>query len=212
MALRETLGSGLTLLTFGGQEPELARYLPELARLRITVFRDFPYLYDGSLAYEQRYLQTYADCAESIVALVLDGDTAVGASTGLPLDAETPDFTQPFVNAGHDPARYFYCAESVLLPAHRGRGVYPHLFRAREDHARRLGRFDASTFCCVQRPPDHPRRPLGYRPLDVVWRRQGYAEQPMLRTTFAWKDLDDDEETPKPMVFWVKSLRTEVNA
>ena len=29
----------------------LLQYLPELARLRITVFRAFPYLYDGDMAY-----------------------------------------------------------------------------------------------------------------------------------------------------------------
>ena len=30
--------------------------LPALARLRITVFRDWPYLYDGAMTYEQGYL------------------------------------------------------------------------------------------------------------------------------------------------------------
>jgi len=33
--------------------PALLPYIPELARLRIEVFRDFPYLYDGSLDYEK---------------------------------------------------------------------------------------------------------------------------------------------------------------
>ena len=31
----------------------LGQVLPDLARLRITVFRDWPYLYEGTLAYEQ---------------------------------------------------------------------------------------------------------------------------------------------------------------
>ena len=30
--------------------------LDDVARLRISVFRDFPYLYDGSLDYERDYL------------------------------------------------------------------------------------------------------------------------------------------------------------
>eukprot|EP01031_Cornospumella_fuschlensis_P048144 gene48144-58971_t len=34
----------------------VADVLPALARLRITVFRDFPYLYDGDPAYEAAYL------------------------------------------------------------------------------------------------------------------------------------------------------------
>ena len=43
----------------------LEELLPELARLRIIVFRAFPYLYDGTLDYEQRYLRTYAEAAWS---------------------------------------------------------------------------------------------------------------------------------------------------
>ena len=31
----------------------LEHYVPELARLRIEVFRDFPYLYDGDYDYEK---------------------------------------------------------------------------------------------------------------------------------------------------------------
>ena len=38
---------------------KLNQYIPELAELRIRVFRDFPYLYDGDLTYEEKYLQTY---------------------------------------------------------------------------------------------------------------------------------------------------------
>ena len=33
--------------------------LDDVARLRIAVFRDWPYLYDGDLDYERRYLESY---------------------------------------------------------------------------------------------------------------------------------------------------------
>ena len=33
-------------------------YLPTLARLRISVFRDWPYLYDGATSYEGEYLRS----------------------------------------------------------------------------------------------------------------------------------------------------------
>ena len=32
----------------------LEQYIPDLARLRIEVFRDFPYLYDGDYDYEKK--------------------------------------------------------------------------------------------------------------------------------------------------------------
>lgn len=199
--------SEITIKRFTGHDPDLPAYLPDLARLRIQVFRDFPYLYDGTVEYEEKYLKTYTDCAESVIVLVLDGDKVVGATTGLPMDAETPEFQQPFVAQGYDPAKIFYCAESVLLSDYRGRGIYPKFFAEREGHARTLGRFDLVTFCCVQRPEDHPLRPADYAPLDRIWTQFGYVKHPELHTTYTWKDVDQAEETAKPMVFWLKSLR-----
>ena len=39
--------------------PDLQPHLDGLGRLRIAVFRDYPYLYDGTLEYEREYLQSY---------------------------------------------------------------------------------------------------------------------------------------------------------
>ena len=47
----------------------LEKYISDLARLRIEVFRDFPYLYDGDLEYEENYLKTYINCPESTIVL-----------------------------------------------------------------------------------------------------------------------------------------------
>lgn len=53
--------------------PTLERCIPEVARLRIEVFRDLPYLYDGSAAYEAQYLRTYVDSPDAVAVLVFDG-------------------------------------------------------------------------------------------------------------------------------------------
>ena len=37
--------------------PELEPFIDGLGRLRIAVFREYPYLYDGSLDYEREYLK-----------------------------------------------------------------------------------------------------------------------------------------------------------
>jgi len=186
---------------------ELERYLSDLARLRIEVFRDFPYLYDGTSEYEERYLQTYVNSADSVIILALDGEKVIGASTGIPMEHETEEFKKPFSDHGYNPRKIFYCGESVLQKGYRGRGIYKHFFTGREGHARALGRFDYCSFCCVQRPADHPLRPADYAPLDPIWTKFGYVRHPELCATYTWKDIDQSEETAKPMVFWLKSLR-----
>ena len=200
------MAEAIEIRVLTGADPALREFVPDLARLRIEVFRAFPYLYDGTLEYETKYLQTYLDCRESVVVLALDGACVVGAATAMPLAQETEEFQAPFRRAGIDPAKVFYCGESVLLPAYRGRGIYRHFLAERERHARALGRFDRITMCGVVRPPDHPRRPADYVPLDEVWAHFGYQPRPDLIASFEWKDLDEPTSTAKPMVFREKLL------
>lgn len=186
--------------------PALAARLPDLARLRIAVFRDFPYLYDGSQAYEERYLATYAGATGSVVVAAFDGDAVVGAATGVPLTNEPEVVTEPFRRLGYDVDRVFYFGESVLLRGYRGRGIGVAFFDEREAHARGFGRFTHAAFCGVVRPPDHPLRPKDYVPLDDFWRRRGFRPVPELGCSFSWKEIGDTAESSKPMRFWLKEL------
>ena len=45
----------------------MAGALDALARLRIAVFRDWPYLYDGTLEYEQKYLAKLAAARGAVI-------------------------------------------------------------------------------------------------------------------------------------------------
>lgn len=184
----------------------LKTLLPDLARLRITVFRAFPYLYDGSLDYEERYLQTYVRAESSVIVGAFDGETVIGASTGLPLSHEPPSLTDTFTAHGFEVPQVFYFGESVLLPEYRGHGIGVAFFCEREAHARALGRFDWASFCGVVRPEDHPRRPADFVPLDSFWHKRGFAPVPGMVGSLTWRDLDEAEETAKPMQFWVKAL------
>lgn len=184
----------------------LQQYLADLAQLRIEVFRDFPYLYDGDLDYEEKYLQTYIQCPEAVIVLALDGDKVIGASTGIPMQHEAEAFKRPFTEHGYAPEHIFYCAESVLKKEYRGLGLGVRFFEEREAHARELGGFDYYSFCCVQRPEGHSLRPDTYIPLDKFWTKRGYTKHPELWTTYDWKDLGETEESSKKLVFWLKKV------
>lgn len=185
--------------------PALLGALDDLAALRIDVFRDWPYLYDGDPAYERRYLQSYARSDGAIVVAALDGGRIVGAATGMPLAHHEEDFAAAFAGTSYDLSTIFYCAESVLLPAYRGQGLGHAFFDAREAHARALG-LTHSAFCAVIRPADHPARPTSYRPLDPFWRKRGYAPLPGVIARFDWTDFGDKHETAHPLQFWMRAL------
>jgi GNAT superfamily N-acetyltransferase len=183
----------------------LAAALPDVARLRIAVFRAYPYLYDGDAAYEEAYLQTYRESENAILVGAYHGEKLVGAATGTPMEDHAEDFAAAF--AAHDLPldQIFYCAESVLLPSYRGQGIGHAFFDAREAHARRLGR-RYSAFCAVIRPEDHPLKPRGYRPLDGFWRKRGYAPLEGAMAHYDWRDLGEDAESTHALQIWMREL------
>ncbi len=195
--------SHLTILS--QREGEISNWLDHAARLRIQVFRDFPYLYQGSMDYERDYLDHLATAKGAVLVLALDGDQVVGCATAMAMRGAESAFRRPFEQAGAAIDSILYFGESVLLPAYRGLGVGHRFFDEREREAVRQGA-RMTTFCAVQRPVNHPRRPAGYRSLEAFWEKRGYQRRPELTTQFHWKDLGDSAQTAKTLVFWTREL------
>lgn len=201
--MTRALPEGISVRALRGAALEAA--LEDVARLRIAVFRDWPYLYDGSLDYEREYLATYRDSPGALLVGAFFGDVLVGASTSTPMEDHAGEFAAPMQGRGVPLERILYGAESVLLPEYRGKGIGHRFFDLREDHARALGRTHVA-FCSVMRPADHPLRPATYRTNDAFWQGRGYAPVPGAVAEFAWKDLGQAGETVKPLQFWMREL------
>ena len=184
---------------------DLKARLDDLGRLRIEIFRSWPYLYKGTLDYERQYLPRYSEAKTGTLIVAEDDGKIVGASTALGLDEEDENVQQPFLDAKMDLGSIFYFGESVLLPAYRGQGIGVRFFEEREAAARGHG-YKKAAFCVVVRPDTHPARPKDYAPLDGFWKMRGYKKQPDLIAKFTWRDIGERDESDKPMVFWMKTL------
>lgn len=185
---------------------QLEEYIPQLADLRIEIFREYPYLYEGTIEYESRYLKTYNSCEGALAVIAKSKGKVIGASTGLPLADETAEFKKPFLDLGIDPKTVFYCGESVLKNEFRGQGIYKKFFSEREEYARTIEGIEKICFCGVVRPQNHPLRPEGYCALDSIWQYFGYRPLDGAVAYFSWKDIDQKEETKHPMQFWIKEF------
>ncbi len=184
---------------------EIENIIPDLARLRITVFHDFPYLYEGDYEYEKNYLQIYLTSNESTVVAVFDDGKMVGAASAMPLKDEAEYVKAPFIAQKFDLDQIYYFGESVLLKAYRGRGLGNVFFDERENAARKF-HYPTTCFCAVVRSDDHPLRPINHRSLDEFWLKRGYQKNSNLISAFSWKDIGDLIETKKPMIYWTKWL------
>lgn len=179
--------------------------LAALAALRISVFRDWPYLYEGTLDYEREYLETYARCPQSLAVLVWDGDRCVGATTALPLQQAESAMRAPFEQAGLAVQDILYFGESVLLRPYRGRGIGVAFFEQREAHARSLS-LQTCAFCAVVRPEQHPAKPADYIANDRFWLKRGYRRRPELQCQLDWQDIDQPAPTRHSLTYWTKAL------
>lgn len=196
----------MTLTTEIHRGADAAPHLQEVARLRTTVFREWPYLYEGDVAYETQYLQRYATCPDFLLVLARANGEVVGASTGQPLAAESAEFKTPFEAAGEPVGAYFYCGESVVLPAWRGHGFGRAFFAARESHARDLPGIRHTCFCAIERPLPDSRRPPDHRELHSFWKGLGYNRHPSLAASLEWKEIGQSQEVAHTLPFWIKTL------
>lgn len=184
---------------------EITAHVGDVAALRLAVFRDWPYLYDGQLDYERQYVATYRDTPGVLLVGAFDLGRLVGASTSTPMEELSADFAVPFNARGIPRDRVLWGPESVLLPAYRGQGIGHRFFDFREAHARALGRSHVA-FASILRPDGHPARPAHARTNDAFWTGRGYAPMDGVQVEFAWRDMGDTEETVKPLQVWLKAL------
>jgi GNAT superfamily N-acetyltransferase len=169
------------------------------------VFAEYPYLYDGDLAYEADYLREFAREPGSVLIAAMADSRVVGAATASPMTGQKAEFRRPLEEHGYDTARLFYFGESVLLPEYRGQRIGHAFFDHREAAARASGATHA-TFAAVVRTEDHPARPAFYRPHDAFWAKRGYEKLPGLVAELAWKEHGEERESSKQMQYWMRVL------
>lgn len=191
----------LTVSVLTGEE--ILAAIDDLARLRMAVFAEWPYLYDGDAEYEAHYLKEFIEAPDGVLVAACDGERIVGAATASPMRAQKAEFRAPFEARGIATQDLFYFGESVLLAEYRGQGIGHAFFDRREAQARQCGA-RAATFAAVIRPEDHPDRPAGHVPLDAFWRKRGYAPVEGFVTELPWKEHGETKESPKPMQYWLR--------
>lgn len=196
--------STIQVVSFKGKK--ILEFIPQIARLRIEVFAEYPFLYDGDYEYEMRYLEKFSHIQDAIVVAAFNQEEIIGISTGFPFIYESQNLQNVFKQAGRNPQEYFCFGESVLRKSYRGQGIGKKFFDHREDHVKQLDQHKYICFYTALKPLNDPKRPTDYRPLKPFWESRGYQEHPELVGEVSYQEIGETEETPKKMVFWIKEL------
>lgn len=183
---------------------QIAEVTETLFYLSKTIFRDFPYLFDGSTTTEN-YMERYAKMQHSFALIIHEGNNLVGAATACLLNEEWDIFRTPYKEAGFDLEKTFYFGEGILLPPYRGMGLYKTMMNERIQAAKKYGATKAS-FISVVRPSNHLLRPANYQELTPIWNKYGFFKDPKCDVKLSWKDVDKPEPDLKTLNAWVKDI------
>jgi len=182
--------------------PGIAKYIDCLGKFRISIFRDFPYLYDGDISYERKYLGRYAQSESAVLCLVDDEHGLRAACTGIPLRDEEDASKSVF--SVEEVANIFYIGEVMIRADARRGGLGQKLLSEMIDLAAADGYRQIVLFT-VDRGFDPPLRPERYWSPEPLWRKFGFERDPEKRVLFSWKDVGSDVATAKPMSVWIRS-------
>ena len=179
--------------------------LDDLATLRLDIFREYPYLYEGRREDELNYLGTYAKTPNACVILAYDGSAVIGAATGMPLIQEDAQLRDAFAGTALPLNEIYYVGELLFRPAYRNSGLGRKLLARLEGQIRSLGSYRELTCATVVRPEAHPLRPRDYIPITQFLARTGFVRLSGVTTSFIWRETDRVKRD-HPMQFWIKEL------
>ena len=184
----------------------LKPYIHSIAKLRMEVFKEYPFFEEPDLEKELRFLKKIVLCKEAISVLIFDNTTLVGVSMGYPFNIEEPSLQRPWKERHADIDSYFDFAPSALLKQYRGRGIGHHFFDAREAHVAQYKKYKHICFSALDCPEPDPLRPADFIPLIDFWRKRGYIHHPEIKGSLSWKKIGEPHASEKVMSFWVKDL------
>jgi len=184
---------------------QINKHIDEFAHLRINIFKNYPYLYDGNINYEKEYLKVYLQSQNSVLIGAFYNNELVGGATAILLQDSYPEVQQLFLAQNYNINNMVYFGESVLLDRFQNSGIGHKFFINRELFALSYKNVSYTTFCYVNRKNDNL-KPNTYNEhkLHNLWNTHRYIEDNSLTTYFAWQDIGDSIETQKPMQFMLK--------
>jgi GNAT superfamily N-acetyltransferase len=176
----------------------------------INAFKEYPYLYKGSLEEGRHYFEHFAAHGQgSVVIATVDGKFA-GFLTGAPLIAVNDHFkgiTDVFRNSNLDPNNFYYFSDVVVLPEFQNKGVAKKFFQILEEKAKKSWGYKNICLVTIEHDAKHPLRPSDYEEADARWEHLGFTKTPM-KIKHIWSTIIDEngnaEDQENVLVLWTK--------
>ncbi|MFA8450044.1 MAG: GNAT family N-acetyltransferase [Bacteroidales bacterium] len=189
------------------KKEQIKEVIPFLSKLRIKIFKEYPYLYDGDLEYEKEYLNTYANSKNAFVISLSLNNRIIGACTAIPLLEEVDEFKTPLTKENYKIEELFYIGEIILEKEFRNCGKGKELMQTAITYIKNnYPKYKKIIICTVNRDNNSYPIPNEYKDLKYLWEKFNFKKLERPIAYFSWKEINETEESLKPMNFWITTV------
>ncbi|NBV40758.1 GNAT family N-acetyltransferase [bacterium] len=199
-----------TIKAFKSHEDKI-NIAPFLSEIEINTFKNYPYIFDSTVEENNDYVHAVLQTKDSVFITAFYNNEPVGIITGASfVDYEPiiPGSNQAFIDAGHNPADFFYCSEVLIVKEHRNKGLMTQLMNALEQYAVDNG-YTKMCLSTIVTHIDDAFRPENYREIDSAFLKVGFTKTNMT-APFTWKSFQHNGPSADQehiMRYWIKDIK-----
>ncbi len=175
------------------KQQETQPYLRLLSQMRLSEYKEFPYLYVGNM--EEDFANTnYFTFKDGLLVIAFEGKTVVGMYSGMPMSTPSSflqDRSAQLAGEGVDINRCFYASDLIVHPHFKRQGIGGQLLKRLFQEVKVMG-YDTMMGVISLRPLNHILRPKDYFDTDSIWEKYGYKKSPLVFSlTYPTRQADD---------------------
>lgn len=178
---------------------EIESRMPEIIELCDTIYRQYPYLYNGDNEGYADYIKSYSNCPNSVVVLTFSNNQAIGIATGMPMEDTREYYLLPFRNHQIDISSFFYLGEFGFKPESHHSGIAFEMYQLFEETVKEQQKYSTIAFWEILNP-------MKCEELHEAYRTAGFLYHPELNFELWWQNIGDSIESPHQCQYWLKSL------
>lgn len=183
---------------------EVIPYLKKWIEIRLLFYKDYPYLYDGTMEGEEHYLRMYSNSENTLLVMAKRGEEIIGAVIGLPLPESPEENKDAFQEAGMLQEELFYLGDSIVTKEFKTSNVQEQMYHKFESAVKHLEKYRGIVVCEIERDVNDPKKVANDTFYELAWNNRGFIKEPNQTVLFSWQEIDDVESSDHRMVFWRK--------
>jgi hypothetical protein len=204
--LANSILSNYEFAVFHGSECD--KFKEFMIDLRVTLYRDYPYLYEADRKEEAEYMHWFLNLPKTFVAIAFCKEKPIAFVAG----SDFTDFSEhfkgsieEFEKAGLVPSNYFYIADDLFEPEHPQQEILSTLVHLMEIRVNEQNNY---MFCWITEEHDsHPLKPENYKSASALWEKLGYQKSNIC-IKFSYPTIQPDHSQKKEehaFTYWLKN-------